>query len=91
MTIDQGDIEALEVRKSLLDTGVVAVEGMFDREDTIAIVDENGIEIVHGLINYGADEAKIIISCKNEEIEYILGNGVCSVVMHRNDMVLRCL
>ncbi|MDD9329721.1 MAG: glutamate 5-kinase, partial [Bartonella sp.] len=72
-------------------TIVVAVEGMFDRGDVVAVIDENGIKIARDLINYGADEAKIIIDCKSEEIEYILRNGVHSVVMHRNDMVLRCL
>ncbi|OPB31202.1 glutamate 5-kinase [Bartonella sp. AR 15-3] len=91
MAIDQGAIKALEAGKSLFSTRVVAVEGMFDREDTIAIIDESGIEIARGLINYGADEAKIIISYKNEEIEYILGNEVCFVVMHCNDIVLGCL
>ncbi|CBI76793.1 Glutamate 5-kinase [Bartonella clarridgeiae 73] len=91
LTIDQGAVKALASGKSLLAAGVIAVEGMFDRGDTVAIVDKNGIEIARGLINYGTDEAKIIIGRKSEEIEYILGNGMCSAVVHRNDMVLRCL
>ncbi|WP_371441537.1 glutamate 5-kinase [Bartonella sp. 114] len=91
LTIDQGAIKALESGKSLLTAGVAAVEGVFDRGDMVAIVDKNGIEIARGLVNYGADEARVIIGRKSEEIDYILGNGVRSVVVHRNDMVLRCL
>ncbi|AQX28364.1 MULTISPECIES: glutamate 5-kinase [unclassified Bartonella] len=91
LIIDQGAVKALESGKSLLAAGVIAVEGIFDRGDTVAIVDENRIEIARGLINYGVDEVKIIIGRKSEEIEYILGNGVRSTVVHRNDMVLRLL
>ncbi|WP_273754716.1 glutamate 5-kinase [Bartonella sp. MM73XJBT.G] len=91
LTIDQGAIKALESGKSLLAAGVIAVEGNFHRGDTVAIVDTNGVEIGRGLVSYGKDEAVRIIGCKSEEIESILGYEARSAMVHRNDMILRCL
>lgn len=91
LTIDQGAIKALETGKSLLAAGVIAVEGNFHRGDTVAIVDTNGVEIARGLVSYGKDEAVRIIGRKSEEIESILGYEARSAMVHRNDMILRCL
>ncbi len=91
LTIDQGAIKALESGKSLLAAGVIAVEGNFHRGDTVAIVDINGVEIARGLVSYGKDEAVRIIGRKSEEIESILGYEARSAMVHRNDMILRCL
>ncbi|MBB4076491.1 glutamate 5-kinase [Bartonella fuyuanensis] len=91
LMIDQGAVQALEVGRSLLAAGVIAVEGNFHRGDTVAIVDTNGVEIARGLVNYGKDEAVRIIGHKSEEIESILGYEARSAMVHRNDMILRCL
>ncbi|MBB5073315.1 glutamate 5-kinase [Bartonella callosciuri] len=91
LTIDQGAVKALESGKSLLAAGVVAVEGKFHRGDTVAIVDANGVEIARGLVNYSKDEAVRIMGYKSEEVESILGYEARSAIVHRNDMVLRCL
>ncbi|WP_455475079.1 glutamate 5-kinase [Bartonella sp. B30(2025)] len=91
LTIDQGAVKALEDGKSLLAAGVIAVEGVFHRGDTVAIVDENRVEIARGLVSYGKDDAVRIIGCKSKEIEAILGYEARSAMVHRNDMVLRCL
>ncbi|UNE55636.1 glutamate 5-kinase [Bartonella machadoae] len=91
LTIDQGAVKALKSGKSLLAAGVIAVEGRFNRGDTVAIVDINGIEIARGLVSYGKDEVVRIMGCKSEEIAFILGYEARSAMVHRNDMVLRCL
>ncbi|WP_332065829.1 glutamate 5-kinase [Bartonella sp. CB189] len=91
LTIDQGAVKALESGKSLLAAGVMAVEGVFHRGDTVAIIDENGTEIARGLVSYGKDEAVRIMGCKSEKIESILGYEARSAMVHRNDMVLRRL
>ncbi|MET3589666.1 glutamate 5-kinase [Bartonella silvatica] len=91
LTIDQGAVKALESGKSLLAAGVIAVKGRFDRGDTVAIVDINGVEVARGLVNYSKDEAVRIMGCKSEEIESIIGYAARSAIVHRNDMVLRCL
>ncbi|WP_455482188.1 glutamate 5-kinase [Bartonella sp. B35(2025)] len=91
LTIDQGAVKALKSGKSLLAAGVVAIEGIFNRGDTVAIVDKSGTEVARGLVGYGKDEAVRIMGCKSEEIESILGYEARSSMVHRNDMVLRCL
>ncbi|WP_455477234.1 glutamate 5-kinase [Bartonella sp. B41] len=91
LIIDRGAVKALESGKSLLSAGVIAIKGRFNRGDTVAIVDENGIEIARGLVNYSKDEIVRIMGRKSEEIEFILGYAARSSVVHRNDMVLRCL
>ncbi|WP_336278887.1 glutamate 5-kinase [Bartonella sp. CB175] len=91
LTIDQGAVKALKAGKSLLAAGVIAVDGVFHRGDTVAIVDENGIEIARGLVSYGKDEAVRIMGRKSEEIEPILGYEARSAMVHRNDMVFHCL
>lgn len=91
MTIDQGAIRALETGKSLLAAGVIGVEGNFQRGDTVAIVGTDGVEIARGLVSYDKDEAVRIIGHKSEEIEAILGYEARSAMVHRNDMIVRCL
>ncbi|AGF74168.1 gamma-glutamyl kinase [Bartonella australis AUST/NH1] len=91
LMIDQGAVKALESGKSLLAVGVIAVEGVFDRGDTVAIVGVDGIEVARGLVNYGKDEIVRIMGCKSKEIERVLGHGPRSAVVHHNDMVLRYL
>ncbi|WP_455479537.1 glutamate 5-kinase [Bartonella sp. B23] len=90
LTIDQGAVQALEFGKSLLAAGVIAVDGVFHRGDTVAIIDTNGVEIARGLVSYGKDEVARIMGRKSEEIESILGYEARSAIVHRNDMVLRC-
>ncbi|WP_273719959.1 MULTISPECIES: glutamate 5-kinase [unclassified Bartonella] len=91
LMIDQGAVKALESGKSLLAAGIVGVEGEFNRGDTVAIIDANRVEIARGLVNYGKDEVVRIMGRKSEEIEFILGYEARSAMVHRNDMVLRCL
>ncbi|WP_375653772.1 glutamate 5-kinase [Bartonella sp. OD88NMGDW] len=91
LTIDQGAIRALETGKSLLAAGVIGVEGNFQRGDTVAIIDTNGVEIARGLVSYDKDEAVRIMGHKSEEIEAILGYEARSAMVHRNDMIVRCL
>ncbi|WP_208441612.1 glutamate 5-kinase [Bartonella raoultii] len=91
LMIDQGAVKALESGKSLLAAGVIAVEGKFKRGDTVAIVNTKRVEIARGLVNYGKEEVVRIVGRKSEEIESILGYEARSAVVHRNDMVLRCL
>ncbi|ENN91373.1 glutamate 5-kinase [Bartonella schoenbuchensis] len=91
LIIDQGAVKALKSGKSLLAAGVIAVKGVFSRGDTVAIVDESGVEIARGLVSYDKDEATSIIGRKNEEIEHILGYESRSAMVHRNDMIVRNL
>ncbi|MCZ2328393.1 glutamate 5-kinase [Bartonella sp. F02] len=91
LMIDEGAVNALKSGKSLLAAGVIAVEGIFQRGDTVAIIDQKRIEIARGLVSYDKDEAMIIMGRKSEEIKSLLGCEPHSAMVHRNDMVLRCL
>lgn len=88
VVVDAGAAKALQSGKSLLPAGVTAVEGVFDRGDTVLIKDQNGATLGKGLSAYAAEDAVRILGRKSEDIEKILGFKGRSVLIHRDDMVL---
>jgi glutamate 5-kinase len=87
--IDEGAAQALHRGgRSLLPVGVVAVEGAFERGDTIQVLDSNGREIARGLVNYESDDLARIRGHQSAEIEGLLGYTYGEEVMHRNNLVL---
>jgi glutamate 5-kinase len=70
---DKGASIALLDGKSLLAAGVVRIEGIFDKGDTLVIYSNNDEEIARGLSNYNSQDLEKIIGKKSEEIENILG------------------
>jgi glutamate 5-kinase len=89
VTVDKGAAEALASGKSLLPAGVTRVEGSFERGDTVAIRNGDGVEIGRGLTAYDHAEAKAIIGRKSSEIADILGYLGRPELIHRDDMVLQ--
>lgn len=88
VTIDDGAAKALTTGKSLLPAGVTAVDGAFDRGDTVLIKNTAGKIIGKGLIAYNAADSARIKGKKSGEIEAILGFKGRDVLIHRDDMVL---
>lgn len=88
ITIDAGAVAALGQGKSLLPAGVIAVDGMFERGDCVAVKDSNGREVARGLVAYGADDARKIARAKSGEIEAILGYRGRAEMIHRDDMAI---
>lgn len=88
VTVDDGAVTALKGGKSLLPAGVKAVDGKFDRGDTVLIKDNKGSVIGKGIISYAAEDAVRIQGKKSQEIEQILGFKRRDVLIHRDDMVL---
>ncbi|TVQ32098.1 MAG: glutamate 5-kinase [Phycisphaeraceae bacterium] len=87
--VDDGAAAALRKRgKSLLPAGVRTVEGMFKRGDVVSVVDESSAEIARGLVNYGADDLRLIAGRKTSEIERILGRREHDEVIHCDNMTL---
>jgi glutamate 5-kinase len=86
--VDPGAAQALARGSSLLPVGVKAVEGAFERGDSIRVLDPSGHEIARGIANYGSVELSKIIGRKSEEIEAILGFNFGDEVIHRNDLVI---
>jgi glutamate 5-kinase len=86
--VDSGAAQALARGSSLLPVGVKAVEGEFERGDSIRVLEMGGREIARGIANYGAKELARIIGRKSDEIEEILGFNFGDEVIHRNDLVI---
>jgi glutamate 5-kinase len=86
--VDTGAAEALARGSSLLPVGVVAVEGSFERGDSVRVLNPTGREIARGIANYGSNELTRIIGKKSDEIEEILGFNFGDEVIHRNDLVI---
>lgn len=86
--LDAGALAALKNGKSLLPAGVTAVEGQFERGDTVALKGPDGCEVARGLSAYGAPDARLIIGHKSREIGRILGYSGREELIHRDDLVM---
>lgn len=89
LVLDAGAVKVLKSDgKSLLAVGVKSVSGRFDRGELVSCVDEQGIEVARGLINYGKSDAELIAGKSSAEFEKILGYSDDSELMHRDNIVL---
>lgn len=88
LTLDPGAVAALVRGKSLLPAGVVAVEGKFERGDTVSVVDAAGREIARGLSAYSAADAGRLLGRNSKDIEALLGYRGREELIHRDDLVL---
>ncbi|NOX63321.1 MAG: glutamate 5-kinase [Chloroflexi bacterium] len=89
IVVDAGAAAALTRRgSSLLPIGVAAVQGDFERGDTIGVYNPSGREIARGLTNYCAKDVRRIQGHHSREIEQILGYEYGEEVIHRNDLIL---
>lgn len=89
LTLDAGAVRVLKSDgKSLLAVGVKSVSGQFERGELVSCLDESGLEIARGLVNYGNAEAQLIAGKSSSEFEKILGYADDSEMIHRDNMVL---
>ena len=88
IVLDAGAEAALRQGKSLLPAGVTAVEGNFERGDTIGIKAANGALIAKGIVDYNAKETAKILGKKTDAIEPILGYAHRDTLIHRDDLAL---
>jgi glutamate 5-kinase len=87
--LDPGAVSALcQDKKSLLPIGVTQVSGDFQRGAVVAVLDAEGRDIARGLVNYSADEARLIARKASSEIEKILGYVDEPELIHRDNLVL---
>lgn len=87
--IDAGAKTAvLKSGKSLLPSGIVKVEGVFQPGDVVQIADADGIEFARGLVNYTAEEVNQIKGLKSSQVESVLGYKYYDEVIHRDNLVL---
>jgi glutamate 5-kinase len=88
LVVDAGAAKALARGSSLLAAGILRVEGQFQRGDAVAVQDEHGTVLAHGLAEYDAGECAAVLGHKNAEHAAILGYAPRSAVVHRDQMVL---
>ena len=68
---------------------MLTVTGPFERGDVIACVDETGVAIARGLINYNHVDAARIARHGSEEFATLLGRDADEAeLIHRNNLVL---
>ncbi|MCL0067648.1 glutamate 5-kinase [Peptococcaceae bacterium] len=88
LIIDEGAKKALVFNgRSLLPSGITAVEGKFDVGNTVSVV-SGGKEIARGIVNFSSEEIEKIKGKRTNEIADILGHKYCDEVIHRNNLVI---
>jgi glutamate 5-kinase len=85
---DGARVALVQKGKSLLPSGISAVEGRFTVGDAVACLDSSDTVWAKGLVNYGSDEIRRILGKKSEEIADILGYKDYDEVIHRDNLVV---
>ena len=89
LVLDAGAARVLTtLGKSLLSVGVVDVQGEFSRGDIVACMDRGGRQLARGLVNYSAEEARIIMGHSSDRIAELLGYADEPELIHRDNLVL---
>ena len=89
LAVDAGAKKALTERgKSLLPSGVVAVEGQFRAGEVVGLTLADGREFARGLVSYDADEVRRIQGAKTADIARRLGYEGVDEVVHRDNLVI---
>jgi glutamate 5-kinase len=89
LTVDEGARTALIERgKSLLPSGVTAVQGQFARGDVISVAGPDEKEFARGLSNYSGVEVERIKGLRSSQIKGVLGRKDYDEVIHRDNMAL---
>jgi glutamate 5-kinase len=90
LTVDAGAASALLKKgKSLLASGITAVEGDFERGTVVAVMTGDEQEIARGMTNYSGGEIKRIAGRKSSDIARILGEKDYDEVIHRNNLWIK--
>jgi glutamate 5-kinase len=89
LLIDQGAATALvKGGKSLLPSGIVAVEGEFDVGAAVACLTEDRKVIGTGLVNYCSADIRLIKGLKTSQIGKQLGSKPYDEVIHRDNLAI---
>jgi glutamate 5-kinase len=89
LVLDDGAVNAIiRSGKSLLPSGIIKVEGVFDIGDAVYCVDANGRRIAKGISNYSSQDIEKIKGRRTSEIESSLGYKYSDEVVHRDNLVV---
>ena len=78
----------VERRLSLLPAGVTGVEGSFNAGDPVDLVDDAGVAVARGLVNYDASELPELLGRSTRELAAALGPQYERELVHRDDLVV---
>ncbi|MCF6179532.1 MAG: hypothetical protein L3J63_09125 [Geopsychrobacter sp.] len=91
LILDEGAVRAvIKAGKSLLPTGIVGLEGEFERGDTVHICDRRQRPFAIGVVSYNSAELAQIKGHRCAEIEGILGYQYRDEAVCRDNLVLIC-
>ena len=89
VTVDDGARNVLLKKgKSLLPSGVVGVDGRFERGACVRICGLDGSEFARGLSDYSSSEITRLAGHNSSEIEELLGYRYADVIVHRDNLVV---
>jgi glutamate 5-kinase len=89
VTVDDGARNVLlKQGKSLLPSGVVGVDGRFERGACVRICGMDGSEFARGLSDYSSGEIARLAGHNSSEIEALLGYRYADVIIHRDNLVV---
>lgn len=87
--VDSGAATALlDSGKSLLPSGIIGIEGSFNRGDVV-MVKSQGKDLAYGQVNYDSEDLDKIKKHHSREIEAILGFSFEDEIIHRDRMVVQ--
>ncbi len=87
--VDEGAMNVIQKKgKSLLPSGVLGVEGRFERGACVRVCGPDGKEFARGLSDYSGTEIGRLAGHKSSEIENILGYRYADVIIHRDNLVV---
>lgn len=66
--------------------GLATIVRFFGGEGLIAVLNQEGVEIARGVVNYSHEEIVLIAGKKTSEIEKILGSKDYDEIIHRNNL-----
>ena len=87
--VDSGAREALSSKnRSLLASGIVAVDGHFVSGDVVRISDKSFGEFARGITNYSSPELLRIKGLKTAQIKSVMGHKSRDEVVHKDELVI---
>ena len=89
ITVDNGAATVLHRDgRSLLPSGITAVDGDFERGSCVRVCGPDGVEFARGITDYSSSEVVKLIGCNSCQIEEFLGYRYGDEIIHRNNLVL---
>jgi glutamate 5-kinase len=89
LAVDEGARQVLAQHgRSLLPSGVVGVEGEFERGSCVRVCGPDGVEFARGITDYSRQEIEKILGHKSREIEQLLGYRYGDEIIHRDNLVV---